>query len=76
MIFSAVINFLGFSHFIYQGSIFDKVFTTIGIIVLELYLFSILYYKYASRAYKFSAGEDEDYRIFVFCRSDWWGDDL
>jgi len=75
IIFSAVINFLGFSHFIYQASTFDKVFILIGIIVLELYAFSILYYKYSSRTYKLTVAGEEDHRVFVFCKSDWWGDD-
>lgn len=72
---SGIVNFLGFSHFVYQGSVFDKTFIILGLITVEFLLFSLLFYKYASRSSRESSRIVDDYSLFSLDISDWWGED-
>ena len=75
IIISGGINFLGFSKFIYQETIWDKIFIFMGIISIYLLVFLILFYGYSRINDIYKEIELGDYRLFKIDKSDWWGDD-
>ncbi len=75
IIISGGINFLGFSKFLYQETIWDKIFIFIGIISIYLLVFLILFYGYSRLNDIYKEIELEDYRLFRIDKSDWWGDE-
>ncbi len=78
IIFSTLINFFSFSLFLYNESVWDKIFTLLGIISVYLLMFSIVYYKFATGGKireKAPLGSRDDYMLFKLDKSDWWGED-
>ncbi len=75
IIFSGIINFLGFSFILYQGSFWDKNFLILSLAIIYLFLFSIIFYAY----YKTKDNEIFVYfknlKFFEIDRSAWWGED-
>lgn len=72
---AATINYLSF--FIYRGptDIWDKIFLIMGSITLYLFIFAVFFYIYLNTGI---IGRDKiirDHRLFVFKKSDWWGED-
>ncbi len=78
IIISALINFFSFSLFLYNESVWDKIFTLLGIISVYLLMFSIVYYNFATGGKirgKVSFGTRDDFMLFKLDKSDWWGED-
>jgi len=74
IIFSGVFNFLGFSYYLYQGSLWDKTFSMLGLIVLYLLFFSIFFYGH-SMLKKEDLDLFNQLNFFEWDKSIWWGED-
>ncbi|MCG9479155.1 MAG: hypothetical protein K9H14_02985 [Actinomycetia bacterium] len=74
IIFSILINFLSFSFFLYQGSLWDKTMMIMALIPVYMLLFMLFFY-----AYSILEGERADLMIqlnfFEWDKSIWWGED-
>ncbi len=75
IIISAVINFLNFSQFLYQSSLWDKIFIIFGITSLYFLMFCIIYYIYLKLDILDKEALYRDFKLFKITRSDWWGED-
>jgi NADH:ubiquinone oxidoreductase subunit K len=75
IIFSATINFFGFSLFLYNSSTWDKTFIFFAFASIYLLLFSIVFYNYSTQTGVYELDVKKDFRFFMFSRSDWWGED-
>ena len=75
IIISAVINFLSFSQFLYQSSLWDKIFIIFGITSLYFLMFSIIYYFYLRLDILDKEALRRDFKLFKITRHDWWGED-
>jgi NADH:ubiquinone oxidoreductase subunit K len=74
IIIAAFVNFLNFS-FIAPGQLWEKIFLLLGFMAVYLFIFSVVLSIY-SRANKLERSRIIfDYRLFIFKRSDWWGED-
>jgi len=74
IIFSAVINFLVFSYFLYQGSLWDKTFLMLGLIPVYMLLFMILFYAYTLWE-RDKAEVWQQLNFWEWGFSAWWGED-
>jgi NADH:ubiquinone oxidoreductase subunit K len=75
IVISGLMNFLVFSHFLYSYSLWDKIFIILGVTVIYLIFFCLVYYVYLS---KNELDRQEIYRDFGFfkvTRNDWLGED-
>ena len=75
IIISALINFYGFSLFIYEASTWDKTFILLAFMSIYLAVFSIVFYNYSRQTGVYELDVREDMRLFKFEKSDWWGED-
>ncbi|OQA20717.1 MAG: hypothetical protein BWY60_01091 [Actinobacteria bacterium ADurb.Bin346] len=75
IIFSATINFFGFSLFLYKAMTWDKIFIFFAFISIYLVLFSIVFYNYSIQTGIYELDVKNDFRFFRFSKSDWWGED-
>ena len=75
IIVAAIINFLSF--FIYRGpvDIWDKIFLITGSITLYILIFAVFFYIYLNTGIMERDKIIKDYRLFMFKKSDWWGED-
>ncbi len=74
IILSGIFNFLGFAYHLYIGSLWDKTFSIMSLIVLYLLLFSIFFYG-QSTLKKDNADLFNDVNFFEWDKSIWWGED-
>ena len=74
-IISALINFLGFSLFVYDLSYWDKSFVFFAIISVYLFLFMIVFYNYSKQTNIYWLDAMADMSLFKPDKSDWWGDE-
>ncbi|MGM0365648.1 MAG: hypothetical protein ACQEP5_03830 [Actinomycetota bacterium] len=74
IIFSALLNFLGFSYHLYVGSLWDKTFSILGLVVLYLLLFSIFFYGHSTLK-KENLDSFNQLNFFEWDKSIWWGED-
>ncbi len=74
LIFSAMFNFLGFSYHLYIGSMWDKSFLIMALVVLYLLLFCIFFYAYSILKNNHLVLLDQ-LNFFEWDRSMWWGED-
>jgi len=74
-IISALINFLGFSLFVYELSYWDKSFVFFAIISVYLFLFMIVFYNYSKQTNIYWLDAMADMSLFKPDKSDWWGDE-
>ncbi|MBN2072941.1 MAG: hypothetical protein JW770_03230 [Actinobacteria bacterium] len=74
MVIAAFINFLNFS-FINPGQVWDRVFVLSGFIAIYLFAFGIILNIYTRANTLKPAGILFDFRLFIFRKSDWWGED-
>lgn len=75
IIISAIINFLSFSLFLYTLSSWDKVFIFFGVMTIYMLTFIIVIYNYSKQTNIYEIDVLGDVRLFVFSKSDWWGED-
>ncbi len=75
IIFSGFINFLGFSRFLYQNSLWDKIFIISGVTVMYFLMFCIIYYLYLNQGVLSRKKLYEEFKIFRMTRDNWWGED-
>ena len=75
IIFSATINFFGFSLFLYNASTWDKTFIFFAFVSIYMLLFLIVFYNYSTQTGVYELDVKKDFRFFMFSRSDWWGED-
>ena len=75
IIISALINFLGFSLFVYDLSYWDKSFVFFGIVSVYLFLFMIVFYNYSKQTNIYWLDVMVDMALFKTDKSDWWGDE-
>ncbi len=75
IIISAVINFLSFSQFLYQSSLWDKIFIIFGITSVYFLMFCIIYYIYLKLDVLDKETLYRDFKLFRITRSDWCGED-
>jgi len=74
IIFSGLFNFLIFSYHLYVGSVWDKTFSIMGLIVIYILLFSIFFYGYST--IKIDNKElFSGLNFFEWEKSIWWGED-
>jgi NADH:ubiquinone oxidoreductase subunit K len=74
-IISALINFFGFSLFVYDLSYWDKSFIFFAIISIYLFLFMIVFYNYSKQTNIYWLDTMADLGLFKQDKSDWWGDE-
>jgi len=74
-IISALINYLGFSLFVYDLSYWDKSFVFFAIISLYLLFFIIVFYNYSKQTNIYWLDAMADISLFKTDKSDWWGDE-
>jgi NADH:ubiquinone oxidoreductase subunit K len=74
-IISALINFLGFSLFVYDLSYWDKSYVFFAIISIYLFLFMIVFYNYSKQTNIYWLDAMADMALFKPDKSDWWGDE-
>lgn len=75
IIISAIINFLSFSQFLYQGSLWDKIFIIFGITSIYFLMFCIIYHIYLKLDILDKEVLYKDFKLFRIVSSDWWGED-
>ena len=79
IIISSVINFISFSYFLYQDSVWANIFVFLGMISIYLLMFCIIFYSYLSfnnlNGDLDSRNVLRDFKLFKLDRSDWWGED-
>lgn len=76
IIISSVVNFLSFSQFLYQISVWDKVFILLGISVIYIFGFFIVFYSYSNINYINKMDVLKNFRLFELNLSSWWGEDI
>jgi NADH:ubiquinone oxidoreductase subunit K len=72
---ASLINFFGFSLFLYEASRWDKTFIFFAFVSIYLMLFSIVFYNYSTQTGVYELDVKRDFRFFRFSKSDWWGED-
>jgi len=72
---SGFVNFLGFSRFLYQHSIWDKVFIISGFTVVYLLMFCLIYYAYLNKGELDRKELYGEFKFFRITRDNWWGED-
>lgn len=75
IITSSGINFLSFSQFLYQNSVWDKIFIFSGMVSLYVFMFCIIFYSYSSFKYLDNEVNLGRFKLFEMNLSSWWGDD-
>lgn len=75
IIISALCNFLAFSLFLYEASVWDKTFIFIAFAGIYLLLFAIVFYNYSRQTNVYELDARKDFGLFKFDRSDWWGEE-
>ncbi len=75
IIISASMNFLSFSQFLYQRSLWDKIFIIFGITIIYFLMFCLIYYIYSNREIPGKEMLYKEFKIFEIVRNDWWGED-
>ncbi|MEA2016542.1 MAG: hypothetical protein U9O59_07590 [Actinomycetota bacterium] len=75
IIISGFINFIGFSRFLYQHSLWDKIFIISGVTIIYFLLFCIIYYLYLKNDAPETEELYEEFKIFRIKKEDWWGED-
>ena len=77
IIISAVINFLNFSQFLYQSSLWGEIFVILGITSIYFLMFCIVYHVHIYL--KMDSLDREalfrEFKLFKITKSDWWGED-
>jgi NADH:ubiquinone oxidoreductase subunit K len=74
ILISAVINFLSFSQFLYQSSLWDEIFIVFGIASMYFLMFCIISYFYLKLDLLDRKALDRDFFMFKVERHDWWGE--
>ena len=75
IIISATINFLSFSQFLYQRSLWGGIFIIFGITSIYFLMFCIINYIYLKLDPLDKEMLYREFRLFKITRSDWWGED-
>ncbi|HEY4662858.1 MAG TPA: hypothetical protein VIH07_04185 [Candidatus Humimicrobiaceae bacterium] len=75
IIISAVINFLSFSQFLYQSSLWDEIFIIFGIASIYFLMFCIICYFYLKLDLLDREALNRDFILFKVVRHDWCGED-
>lgn len=75
ILISAVLNFLSFSQFLYQSSLWDKTFIIFGIISIYFLMFSVIYYFYIKLDILDKEALHREFKLFKITRRDWYGED-
>lgn len=75
IIISATINFLSFSQFLYQRSLWGGIFIIFGIASIYFLMFCIICYIYLKLDLLDKEMLYREFRLFKITRSDWWGED-
>ena len=75
IIISAIINFLSFSQFLYQRSLWSGIFIIFGITTIYFLMFCIIYYIYLKLDPLDKEMLYREFRLLKIIRSDWWGED-
>ena len=76
MIISAVINFLCFSQFLYQCSLWGGMFIIFGVVSIYFLMFCIICYIYLKLDPLDKEMLYREFRLFKITGSDWWGEDI
>jgi len=75
IIISGVMNFLVFSQFLYQRSLWDKIFIILGVTIIYLVMFCLVYYLYLNKDELSRETLYNNFKFFKIKKSDWWGED-
>src|SRR4030066_1332027 len=75
IIISAVINFLSFSQFLYQSSLWDEIFIIFVIASIYFLMFCIISYFYLKLDLLDKKALSRDFFIFKVERHNWCGED-
>jgi len=75
IITSASLNFLSFSRFLYQRSLWDKIFVISGVTIIYFLMFCLVYYLYLNQEVLGKRKLYKEFKIFKISISDWWGED-
>jgi len=75
IIISGFINFLGFSRFLYQHSLWDKIFIISGATMIYFLMFCITYYLYLNNDTRGIKELYKEFKMFRVKKEDWWGED-
>jgi len=75
ILISAVINFLGFSQFLYQSSLWDEIFIIFGIASIYFLMFCVISYFYLKLDLLDRKVLNRDFKLFKVERHDWCGED-
>ncbi len=75
IIISGVMNFLVFSQFLYQRSLWDKIFIILGVTIIYFVMFCLVYYLYLNKDELSRETLYNNFKFFKIKKSDWWGED-